>query len=56
MAAHEISHALGSEKSRTLPMCHSFTGCDAVSAFAGKRNKNGMDCLENVSEDNKVIQ
>ena len=39
LAAHEISQALGSAKSRALPMFHSFTGCDTVSAFAGKGKK-----------------
>ena len=37
-------------------MFHSFSECDTVSAFAGKRNKNCMDYLEIVSEDNRAIQ
>lgn len=36
LAAHEISQALGSIKTRSLPMFHSFTGCDTVVVFAGK--------------------
>ena len=47
LAAHEISQASGSAKSRALPMFHSFTGCDTVSETA----KNYMDGLS-VSEDN----
>ena len=57
MAANEIIQALGSAKSRALPMFHSFTGCDTVTAFAGKRNKKTcFGGLENISEDNRVIQ
>ena len=28
LSAHSISHALGKEKSRSLPMFHAFTGCN----------------------------
>ena len=55
MAAHAISQALGSGKSRALPMFHSFTRCDMVSELAG----NGKQCmvgLGSVSQDNIVIQ
>ena len=55
LAAHEISQALGSAKSRALPMFRSFTRCDMVSELAG----NGKKCtagLGSVSGDNRVIQ
>ena len=55
LAAHAISQALGSAKSRALPMFRSFTRCDMVSELAG----NGKKCmvgLGSVSEDNRVIQ
>ena len=53
LAAHAISQALGSAKSRALPMFRSFTRCDMVSELAG----NGKKCmvgLGSVSEDNRV--
>ena len=39
IAAHEISHSLGSEMSKSLPVFHAFTGCDTVSCFAGRGKK-----------------
>ena len=39
LPAHEIACALGSPKAASLPMFHAFTGCDTVSAFAGKGKK-----------------
>ena len=41
LAAHAISQALGSAKSRALPMFRSFTRCDMVSGLAG----NGKKCM-----------
>lgn len=38
-AAREISHSLGSEMSKSLPVFHAFTGCDTVSCFAGRGKK-----------------
>ena len=54
-SAHAISQALGSAKSRALPMFRSFTRCDMVSELAG----NGKKCmvgLGSVSDYNRVIQ
>ena len=51
LAAHAISQALGSGKSRALPMFRSFTRCDMVSELAG----NGKKCIS-PPEDNRVIQ
>ena len=39
IAAHEISNCLGSEMSKSLPVFHTFTGCDTVSRFAGRGKK-----------------
>ena len=36
---HDISHALGPEKSRSLPLFHAITGCDTVSCFSRKGKK-----------------
>lgn len=36
---HDITHALGPEKSKSLPMFHAFTGCDTVSCFSTKGKK-----------------
>ena len=55
LAAHAISQALGSAKSRALPTFRSFTRCDMVSELAGNSNK-CMVGLGSVSEDNRVIQ
>ena len=41
LAAHEISAALGPEKTHALPVFHALTGCDTVSSFAGHRKKTG---------------
>ena len=56
LVLHAISQALGSAKPRALPKFHSFTVCDTVSAFAGKRTEKCMDGLESVLGDNRVIQ
>ena len=39
IAAHELYASLGPEKSRSLPVFHAITGCDTVSAFAGRGKK-----------------
>ena len=36
---NSFCHALGEQKSLTLPIFHSFTGCDTTSAFFGKGKK-----------------
>lgn len=38
---NSIAQQLGIEKSTALPVFHSFTGCDTVSAFLGKGKKSG---------------
>ena len=37
--AHEIAASLGPEKARALPMFHTFTACDTMSAFVGHGKK-----------------
>ena len=39
IAAHEIASSLGPEKTCALPMFHTITGCDTVSAFVGHGKK-----------------
>ena len=39
IAAHELYASLGPEKSKSLPVFHAITGCDTVSAFAGRGKK-----------------
>ena len=43
IAAHAINSALGDERSKALPVFHSFTGCDTVSCFSGRGKKSGWD-------------
>jgi len=35
IAAHEIAHSLGPQKTKALPMFHALTDCDTVSSFVG---------------------
>ena len=46
LSAHSVSHALGKEKSRSLPMFHAFTGCDQTSFFTGKGKKTAWSTWE----------
>lgn len=39
IAAHELMSCLGPDKSKSLPIFHAVTGCDTVSAFAGRGEK-----------------
>ena len=41
---------LGDEKARSLPMFHAFTGCDAVSSFAGRGKKTAFDIWKSFNE------
>jgi hypothetical protein len=43
LSAHDICQALGPTNSLQLPLCHAFTGCDTVSAFADEGNKSAWD-------------
>ena len=43
IAAHEIAHAMGPCKARSLAMFHAFTGCDTTSFFAGRGKKTAWD-------------
>lgn len=43
LPAHEISHSLGPQKCTALPFLHAFSGCDTVSAFAGRGKKTVWD-------------
>jgi hypothetical protein len=52
--AHHIAKAIGPEKSRCLPVFHSFTGCDTVSCFNGIGKKKAWDVwhiFEDVTRD-----
>ena len=42
---HTIAEQLGEETCRALPSWHAFTGCDTVSAFAGKETKKQLGKL-----------
>ena len=44
--AHEIADSLGLQRSKTLPMFHSFTGCDIVSGFATAGKKKAWETLQ----------
>ena len=46
----EISHVLGPEMCKSLPGLHSFTGCDTVSAFAGKGKLTALKKVRQTSE------
>ena len=39
IAAHELVACLGPEKSKSLPVFHAITGCDTISAYAGRGKK-----------------
>ena len=43
ISAHLIAHNIGIDKSRTLLMFHSLTGCDTVSSFAGREKKTFLE-------------
>ena len=40
---NEICSALGKDRSMTLPIFHSFTGCDTMSSFLGKGKKSAWE-------------
>ena len=50
IAAHELVACLGPEKSKSLPVFHAITGCDAVSAFAGRGKKTAWAVWNTFSE------
>ncbi len=43
LPTHDICNALGPRRSLALPLFHAFTGCDTVSAFAGKGKQSAWD-------------
>lgn len=43
IATHEISRSLGPQVSKALPVFHTFTGCDTVSCFAGRRKRTALE-------------
>lgn len=45
--AHELCSAMGVNKSQALPIFHAVTGCDTVSAFAGRGKKTCWDTWQN---------
>jgi len=50
LPAHDIATALGPEKSKALPMFHALTGCDTVSAFAGRGKRTAWAVWESFPE------
>ena len=50
ISAHDIATALGPEKCNALPMCHALTGCDTVSAFAGRGKRTAWAVWESFPE------
>ena len=48
--AHDIATALGPAKSMALPMFHALTGCDTVSAFAGRGKRTAWAVWESFPE------
>ena len=50
IAAHELLACLGPEKSKSLPVFHAITGCDTVSAFAGRGKKTAWAVRNTFSE------
>lgn len=53
--AHQIAASLGNERARALPMFHSFTGCDTVSAFAGRSKKTAFDVWKSFGDLTPVL-
>lgn len=43
IAVHELTEALGPDKSLVLPVFHSLTGCDTTSSFCGKGKKSAWE-------------
>lgn len=43
IAAHQLANALGPDKSVALPFFHALSGCDTVSAFAGRGKKTAWE-------------
>ena len=41
--AHSIASSLGPERSKALPVFHTFTGCDTLSCFAGRGKKTAVE-------------
>ena len=50
ISAHDIAAALGPEKCKVLPMFHALTGCDTVSAFAGRGKRTAWAVWESFPE------
>lgn len=47
---HEIANKLDPSTCATLPLFHALTGCDTVSAFAGKGKKTGWQTWKSFPE------
>ena len=43
LASHELSKALGQDRSLALPFFHAFSGCDTVSSFVGHGKKSAWN-------------
>lgn len=46
IAAHEIASVIGPDKSKALPVCHAYTGCDTVSSFNTKGKEDWVRHVE----------
>ena len=46
VAAHEIASVIGPDKSKALPVCHAYTGCDTVSSFNTKGKEDWVRHVE----------
>ena len=54
--AHEIANSLGPQKSRSLPVFHTYSGCDTVSAFHGKGKKSAWNTWSNFGDVTSAFQ
>jgi len=50
ISAHDIATAIGPDKCKVLPLFHALTGCDIVSAFAGRGKRTAWTVWESFPE------
>ena len=53
---HQIVATMTPAKYLTLPVCHAFTGCDTVSAFAGRGKKTAWETWKSFPEVTDALQ
>ncbi|KAK1875017.1 Hemoglobin-binding protein C, partial [Dissostichus eleginoides] len=56
IAVHEVVATMDPRSSNTLPVHHAFTGCDTVSAFAGRGKKTAWDTWKMFPEVTKSFE